>query len=71
MRTPPPAPPTIKDPAVVQYLQLLNLFYLRELQALVDRNTAVAYIHLQSPAGKVFQVTVDDAGVLTTTLMRE
>lgn len=62
-----PPPPPGNSP-LTQYLVSLAEATRRALLPLVSKDEAVGRILLQSPSGKVYSVTVDDAGNLTTTL---
>lgn len=67
--TPPPQIP--QDPtlssAIATYLSALSNYIVRELRRRPIANTAQNSVLLLSPAGKIWEVKVSDAGVLSTT----
>jgi hypothetical protein len=74
MRAPPSPPrlaksPAFKEEGLKSYFDKLVVDLIREFVARSTKTEAVDNILLMSPAGKVFKVTVDDAGVLSTTEM--
>lgn len=70
-KAPPPSPriaksPVFKEEGLTSHLDRMSADLSRELQSRVVRTEALDSILLMSPIGKVFKVTVDDAGVLIT-----
>lgn len=70
-KAPPQAPrlskaPEFEDRAVTAHFNKLAVDLTRELQARPSVTEARDNVMLMSPSGKVFKVTVDDAGALIT-----
>jgi hypothetical protein len=65
----PRVPTSGLTPEVRAYLEQLNIFLTRELNARVPDLTGKDAVLLVSPDGSVYNVTVSDLGVLTTTLV--
>lgn len=64
-----PPLPVLKDPAVTAYLRDLSLALQSEFDKRVPSNQGVNEALLVSPSKKIYSVRVDDAGVLSTTLV--
>lgn len=64
---PPNIPSAVGQQVLHDYLARLNAWISTGLQSKVPVNTAVGGILLQSPGGKVYKLTVTDAGALTAT----
>lgn len=72
MKTPPPSPritkaPNFEDPTLTRHFDRVVADISRELQSRVTKTEAAESILLISPSGKVYKITVDDAGSLITT----
>ena len=63
----PKIPTFTKEPALNPYLRDLTKELERELRQRVPATTGVGAIHLVSPNGSVWRITVSDAGVIATT----
>ena len=63
-----PDPQNIRDQVTREYLHTLNGAVSHELDKKLDKD-APNVLFIMSPLGKVFQVKVDEAGVLSTTLV--
>lgn len=59
--------PTFKEPGLTDFLVRLVQDRDRLLEGTLSKVTANQSLLLQSPAGKVYEVKVNDAGVLTLT----
>jgi hypothetical protein len=71
-RNPPPRPrltkaPPFKEVGLTQYLDSLSEDIVRELYTRATVTEPVFEVLLTSPAGKVWSVTISDAGILTAT----
>jgi hypothetical protein len=64
---PPDIPPSINPIGLRQYFQHLNSWIFQSLKNKIDINEATHGVILVSPAGKVWRITVTDAGAVTTT----
>ena len=62
--------PANKD-SVVGYLRTLSMALDRSFTAAMGKDESHEKLLLVSPSKKIFSVTVDDSGVLTTTLVQE
>jgi hypothetical protein len=61
-----PAIPTV-PPALMDYIKRLRTWAYTALSQKADLRSASVSVLLQSPAGKVFSIAVDDTGKLTST----
>lgn len=71
-RAPPPPPriskaPPFEDVGVTKHFDRVAVDVSRELQSRIVKTEPVDNLLLMSPGGKVFKVTVDDTGVISTT----
>jgi hypothetical protein len=66
---PPNIPSAVGASVLHDYLMRLNSWLYTSLQSKLTMNTAVNGILLQSPGGKVYNITVTDAGAVTATLV--
>lgn len=60
----PPPPPTYTSAAFAQVFEAIR----RTLLPVVSKDEAVGRIMLKAPNGKIYEVTVDNSGVLHTAL---
>lgn len=56
--------------SILAYLRRLTSAVSKDLERRVNKQQPVSEFYLQSPAGKIFVVTVSDAGALVVTLVK-
>jgi hypothetical protein len=66
----PPPPANLADPLASRYLSNLVRAITQADRSYVRREVAEGQVLLASPNGSVYTVQVDDAGVISTTLVR-
>lgn len=69
MRLPPV--PRLEDPLAVRYLTDLTKAVRAELEARTVDASSRGYVRLISPDGSVWELSVDDAGLVVTTKVAE